>query len=226
MIKAEPDLEITKFGNSPGIFFEDIGVASLTNINWLILIHSDLSVLKAELQEIKLCVTAFGKICYNISRLDPHCLTTLEQLKSDLLRVEENEEIMFTSSRRERRGLLNGVGIAANYLFGTLNSNDAEYYDNQINLTKENENNLLALIKNQTSIMNATVGVIKTTHQDVIARFNVIINKIESLKNTVDKVSTVTQLSTLKITTTLVLSKFREVQSSVLRSLQNMRPTK
>lgn len=80
----------------------------------------------------------------------------------------------------------------------------------------------MSLIRNQTSIIDATVGVIKTSHKDVTNRFDVISRQIETLKNTVDKNSVVIQLNSLIITTTLVMSKFRETQNSVIELLQNI----
>lgn len=190
--QTEPDLEVSYFENNPGVIFEEIGIASLTNVDWQLLIYSDLSVMKVELSEIRTCIEMISKICNNMSKLDPHCSTALKQLSSDFVHFEENEEIIFTNSRRERRGLVNGIGLAAHYLFGTLSSEDADYYNSQIDLARKNENHLMSLIKNQTSIIiDTTVGVLKTSHEDVTNRFDVISRKIETLKNTVDKSSVV-----------------------------------
>jgi hypothetical protein len=46
---------------------------------------------------------------------------------------------------RRRRGVLNFVGQISKILFGTLDENDADYYDEQIRKFEENSDDLTSL---------------------------------------------------------------------------------
>jgi hypothetical protein len=59
-------------------------------------------------------------------------------------------------SKRIRRGLINGVGTLPSFLFGVLDDVDPKSIANDINSVKTAQRYLFSLMKNQTSIVEAT----------------------------------------------------------------------
>ncbi|XP_062529148.1 uncharacterized protein LOC134200372 [Bombyx mori] len=66
---------------------------------------------------------------------------------------------------RQRRGFINGVGYLANSLFGVLDEHFAEKYSQDIELVKLNEQDLVSLWKNQTSIVESEYNLLKRTEE-------------------------------------------------------------
>ncbi|CAH0724100.1 unnamed protein product, partial [Brenthis ino] len=81
-----------------------------------------------------------------------------------------------TRQRRRRRGLINGIGNIANSLFGILDSNFANKYEQDIGLIRENEKHLIKLWKNQTSIIEAEFNLIKRA-EFIMNKYHKTINK-------------------------------------------------
>ena len=70
---------------------------------------------------------------------------------------------------RKRRGALNFIGQISKILFGTLDADDADYYNEQINQFEKNSEDLTNLMKQQLSIVRASLG----TFNDTISDFHV-----------------------------------------------------
>lgn len=68
----------------------------------------------------------------------------------------------------KKRGLINLVGNIIKGAFGTLDENDAEYYNNAINKVNSNEKHLLDLLKQQVQVAKSTL----TNFNNTITNFN------------------------------------------------------
>lgn len=92
-----------------------------------------------------------------------------------------------TGYHRTRRGLFNFVGSLHNFLWGTLDQNYAKEMSATIDKVKANEDELIKLIKTQTSIIESTKNLIKKTDQDIKDQFDSIGAKLNELSKTDSK---------------------------------------
>jgi hypothetical protein len=72
-----------------------------------------------------------------------------------------------TWESRTRRGILNFVGEISKVLFGTLDENDDEYYDEKILYFECNSENTTELLKQQVYVIDSTLGALNVTLADV-----------------------------------------------------------
>ncbi|VVC99824.1 unnamed protein product [Leptidea sinapis] len=87
---------------------------------------------------------------------------------------------------RRRRGLINGVGYVAHSLFGVLDDHFAEQYKLDINLVRHNQNHLIQLWKNQTSIIESEYNVLKRISSSIDKQhklFNQYLNQLQTDTN-------------------------------------------
>ncbi|KAH8293015.1 hypothetical protein KR054_006124, partial [Drosophila jambulina] len=82
---------------------------------------------------------------------------------------------------RQRRSPLDIVGNVANSLFGVLDSKYAEDMSKVINNVKSNEDILMMLLKNQTSILDSTINVVRKGSSATYDRIRSIERKIGAL---------------------------------------------
>lgn len=100
---------------------------------------------------------------------------------------------LFADSKRQKRGIINGLGTIFKSITGNLDASDGEYYVKSINQLKSDQNQIENMLKNQisttTSIINNFNSTIKQLEIDETT-FNRDMNKIErSIHQLQDKLS-------------------------------------
>lgn len=84
---------------------------------------------------------------------------------------------------RTKRGLVNAVGSVAKVLFGTLDENDAEHYNEILQKLETNQITMQHLFSEQTSIFENTITSLNSTNQankQVFENLNEKVNQLES----------------------------------------------
>lgn len=100
------------------------------------------------------------------------CTRKLKTSQKNLLKVTESFESLAHltgTHRRSRRGWFDGIGTVLKTVFGTMDSDDAVYYDNVINKVVEDDKELYRIMKSQVQVT-----------QSAITNFNNTISKLNS----------------------------------------------
>jgi hypothetical protein len=66
-----------------------------------------------------------------------------------------------TGGKRTKRGLFNFIGELSKILFGTMDEDDAKYYNKQIKLFQQNSEDMDALLKQQLSVVRSSLEAVK-----------------------------------------------------------------
>ncbi|XP_055374865.1 uncharacterized protein LOC129607724 [Condylostylus longicornis] len=150
--------KITHFNENKGVYIDNIGSSKLIKGEWQIIAFYNLTKYWRTYSSLKVDVQKLNKLTKNTT--DHHYASTLvEQFNYRLQEINEGNQLLFSSSsfiNRKQRGLINGVGNLANFLFGVLDDNYAKHAEKEILNVKANEKYLLNLMKNQTSVIEAT----------------------------------------------------------------------
>jgi hypothetical protein len=70
-------------------------------------------------------------------------------------------------NNRKKRGVLNFLGQLSKVLFGTMDDNDAKYYNEQVNLFAQNSEDMTTLLKQQLYVVKSSLGAVNNTLADV-----------------------------------------------------------
>lgn len=193
--EEKKSFSIKKFDKQPGIYFEDIGKAKLINNEWHLVVYYRMN---EYFQQAKL----FGKhqrqmkvICEDMQRRgfteeQDACQATLAQLEHQLDEIAMRNEIFSVSdsrSKRRRRGLINGIGMIASEAFGVLDYRFAERYEKDIKKSEADRDFILQLVKNQTSIFDATANLMKRSHEDINGQFSQLSKICTAIEETVNE---------------------------------------
>lgn len=221
---------ITTFENQPGIYFESIGEVKLTNNNWNIIVYYNLSSYYAELAAYKRSIGRLTKYCsysnenfsnssINKRSKDTTCGLIEPLFEQSLQEMEHKDELLHhhkVSFGRSKRGLFNLGGNIANELFGVLDDRAAVRYEKEIETLKLNNNHFIALLRNQTSIIDATINVFKHREEDVNKHWLVFKNQLEeALENNNEK----NNFLALSIHTILRMMAFKEMQDTLIEAV-------
>ena len=127
------------------------------------------------------------------------------------------------SGKRIRRGVLNFVGEISKILFGTMDNDDAKYYNEQIRHFEENSDSMTNLLKQQLSVVKSTLGAINETLSDMEYNEDVVKRGLSQIKAYVESVisntTRVTDALADKITVESHIARVNEALNTLQRSL-------
>jgi len=72
-----------------------------------------------------------------------------------------------TGNKRKTRGVFNFIGKLSKVLFGTMDDDDAKYYNDQIKLFEQNSEDMNTLLRQQLSVVKSSLGAVNNTLTDV-----------------------------------------------------------
>lgn len=162
--------KITKFKENQGLFFDKLSDINIIRDDWTIITFYDLNPYWQGIIEAEKYINQLDEICMKI-RTEIICDVVVLQLRHRYSELVYYNNLLLNQQahtrQRARRGLINGIGYAANSLFGVLDERFAEKYEQDIKVTRSNEQHLLNLYKNQTSIIESEVNLIKRTEDSL-----------------------------------------------------------
>ena len=175
-----------------------LGNAKLIYTKHTFLHYIDLLPIINQLQNIQKHFNTIKNHLENLNHLNPlsyHGLT-----ENSLTRIEylinnvENKIRNLYPHLRNKRGLINIMGKAQKWLYGTLDADDGERYDQAINKLTENQKNIIkelnlqiSLSKNLVNNYNKTIRTLNFNQQQLAHSINIleaaVDNKISDLSN-------------------------------------------
>lgn len=205
----------TPFIHRPGIFFEQHENAYISNNNWNIVAYYDLQHFVAEYDSIRLSIKRIKDVCEK-HQVDEHsCMNTVNQLNTHLSKIKEKNQLIL-GPQREKRAALDIIGNIASDLFGVLDSRFATEYAQDISKVKNNEEHLLMLLKNQTSITEATVNIIKKDDAAIANQFNRINNMTKEIQQLSNKEEINHRLLAASFHVLTAIIEYESTQTSIL----------
>lgn len=210
--------DIKPFHEPPGLYFENLGPAQLINSNWNMMVYYNLETYNAELKGIENFVNILSNKCTAKNEETNFCDTVLGQLKHQFLECEHNDKLIFdqTMHSRSKRSYFNIIGNVAHGLFGLLDNEFAEKYEEDIAKLKINQNHAQELIKKQTSITDATINLFRNNTNSVLKEFMKFEDRMKIQNN---KTSAKEEVIALATATIIHMVGLQRVQSQILDML-------
>lgn len=154
--------KINKIDKSSGLFFNNLGYAKISNQKYTLLTFTNLTLIK---NQVSLARDQYYKslhLCSKISTtyLNSDCNNQLYLLGLKLDKLEKDFEIIShqLGTNRRKRGLLNIGGNILHYLFGTPDSDDAQFYTDSITSLIHSHKQTNVLLQNQIGIISSTIA--------------------------------------------------------------------
>jgi hypothetical protein len=113
------------------------------------------------------------------------------------------------------------VGKVSKVLFGTMDEDDAEYCNDQIELSERNSNSLTLLLKQQRTVVKSALGAVNETLSDMAYRENNVTGGLKQLLHYVDsevsQYGNATNLLSMKITLENRIARVLDILSVLQR---------
>lgn len=208
------------------IYLDKISNIQLIKDQWKLIVYYDMDPYQQGLYLFKKHIKNLEDICYCMKATkQTRCNAVLLQLNHEAAELEYYNGMLrgqhLTRSTRPRRGLINGVGYIAHSLFGVLDESFAEQYQKDINLIRSNQNHLVLLWKNQTSIVEAEHNLLKRIEESMDKQhklFNQHIIDLEKANN-----EAIQKINNIEETNDFFMAFI--ITNNILGSLKNIRET-
>lgn len=171
---GEWGFRIQEFEESPGLYYVDRGTVNLYSAVWKTIIYVNLAEENIEIGSLRAYIGHVEKLCNSMEIRNWTGCSQFRDSVSERFRHLENSAGVLTDiigaktgESRRRRGILNFVGEISKVLFGTLDENDAEYYDEKIHYFESNSEDTTELLKQQVYVIKSTLGALNLTLADV-----------------------------------------------------------
>jgi hypothetical protein len=223
--------QITAFEPERPVYYDTMGKLQLIHDEWTLLMYYNLSSYWQTVDRVENYLDGIKDLC---QKTDPrYCQTTMQQLYHEMDLLNYYNSLLLTPhkhlSARKKRGLIDGVGYVANSLFGILDQRFADKYQKDIKAVKNNENYLLELIQNQTSIVELENTVLKKSEENIKRQFNVIEDfmnntnaNLAKVGSTLEIVMATSYFNSASLAAYLLINNVRSVQEMLFNTLTDI----
>jgi hypothetical protein len=197
LIPAVGELGYTleRYDGSTGIYFENKGQVHLYNTEWQVIVYINLKEISSQSNEIEQYIKHIDKLCQELVVQNwTDCYHFSEISRNKLQQVKRTENLITDISDhklnkiRKRRDVFNFIGEISKILFGTMDKDDAKYYNAQIKHFEENSDDITKLLKQHLVVVKSTLGAISNTLTDMEYNQKKVENSLIQVKNFLDSV--------------------------------------
>lgn len=210
-------VNVTKLDSGKLIYFDKLSDMQIIQDEWKMVVYYNMSSYWLGLKYVEKYIYYLDGIC----KQDGVYQAITAQLYHDLNELKHYNDMLTTEHGiRSKRGLVNGIGYVANSLFGVLDERFAEKYHKDIKKLQINENHLLRLYKQHTSIIEGEYNLLKRNEQIMTQQFATINKYITGMEN---KIAQDNYISATALTANMIVSNLRRVQQLLLDLVTDIR---
>ncbi|KDR16722.1 hypothetical protein L798_09562 [Zootermopsis nevadensis] len=224
---------VDRYDESPGVYYEHLGEATFYNTEWKTVVYVNLKQTDSETDLLGQYINYVNKLCHATeiqNSTDCHHFYTIAKDRFRQVRGSEKvlKELIGSNNKptRVHRGALNFIGDISKILFGTLDADDADYYNEQIKHFEESTEDMTSLMKQQLSIIKASLGTFNDTISDMEYNNKIVKEGLTSLKSYMEKVISETEshlnILNVKVTTEGHIAGVNNALDAMQRNLDLM----
>lgn len=166
---------------APGLLFEPIADIELINSHWKFITHINLTSFYEEFNYVSELINKTKEQCskskiYSHYHTDDFCDGLTAQLTDDLNEIIEDNSYFL--HHRQRRGLVNIVGHGLKFLFGTMDANDAENYEQRLRELASKGHKTETNILQQRTYLESTISKLNET-DNILNQHSTILEKLD-----------------------------------------------
>lgn len=217
---------VSPLNNSNTLYFDKIADLGVIQDHWKMIVYYNMSSYWQSMIDINNYIQNLTEL----SKCEPTFLTIATQFDHELNELRHyNTLLTKPTPARKKRGWINGIGYAANTLFGVLDDRFAQKYEQDIAAIGRRENHLLNLFKNQTSIIEAENNILKRNEAVMNKQFTVINQHLQNLALEVNRTTKLTEnamktfyVMTSAISVDVIISNLRRIQETLIDTVTNI----
>ncbi|KAJ0172877.1 hypothetical protein K1T71_011053 [Dendrolimus kikuchii] len=226
IMPVECTYSISPFDKNQSIYFDKMYDMNIIRDEWKLIIYYNMSSYWSGLHNIENYVTHLDNYLRK-NGLASQYKSIVYQLKHEISEIEHYNSILQNQiSKRQKRGLINGVGYLANSLFGVLDDSFAQKYEKDIQQITQNENHLQQLFKNQTSVLEAQYNIMRRNEDIMNRQFKIVENHLRNISQILNQVESQQRIELYFISSSLaaniIISSLRRIQTTLINIITDI----
>lgn len=215
LIPTTTRVQIQKFNENPVIYFNNEASIVFSTTNWNIIAYFDLTQFEAELETLTKHMKEIEEIRKKHLFNNSVAADTTLRISTRISELHEKHELIFgkTITKRSPFDIIGNIAYA---LFGTLDSNFARQYVQDMNKLKNNDEHLLQLLKNQTSIIDSTLNIIKNDEKELETQNKLIADLTAEVKELIQQQYAMRRITTLANQIEHLLTRYERQQEDII----------
>lgn len=183
---------INRFNTPPGLYFEQKTAAQMVGGTWNVITFINIRGLSDEYVSIRSHVSGLRSHCFEIFYSGRNrCNDVLTHLEDSVERLKDANDMIFNEPNHHinKRAVLDPVGNFFGDVFGILDSRFREEYQRDLRKLTANDEHLMLLMKNHTSVLESTLNIVKDGASTLALQNKHIVamnNQIKTLKNSTE----------------------------------------
>lgn len=179
--------------NATGIIFSSFGNVKLTYKNWKVCYHYNLTEYYQEIEQFKPCIDKIQSLCVILE--DENC----KIITNYFIREYENmgyelDKLNGKGKRGKREAPLRSVGKFNHWLFGVIDEETGQKYEEKINNIVSTVNEHFTLQSEQTTLIKKTIEATKTSVHEFRTNIFELNKNVKQMKNVVKEQFNVTDM--------------------------------
>ena len=167
--------ELNVYKESPGVYFEDLGHATLSNTAWTIVVYVPMQKIDSESSNLEQLVRYIDRTCSRMIIKNWTAFSHFGDLAYKLQQIRNTRQLFDIAQGGERdgrnkRGFFNFMVKISKASFGTMDDEHAQFYHDQIERFEQGTTNLTQLVKQQLIIVKSTLCAFNETQMLTIMR--------------------------------------------------------
>ncbi|XP_050557832.1 uncharacterized protein LOC126911988 [Spodoptera frugiperda] len=221
--------KISKVADNKNIFFDKVTNMKWERDEWKLIVYCDMAPYWQGMNLLNKFITHLDNIC--LRDQIPQCNVVRLQLTHGYNELEHYNNVLLGQQGqvRRRRGLINGIGYVAHSLFGVLDETFAEQYQKDIALIRSDQKHLSNLWRNQTSIVEAELNVIKRIENTLDKQHKILNQHITNYYSDMNKLKEEIRHTDNKAAFTLstfiannIMTNLKEIQETLVDTVANI----
>lgn len=187
-VSSRNAVALSQFATPPGLYFNHYSDALISGGNWNVLAYFDLKGFYNEYFHIENGLNEINNICMSRLLGNGSCGTISSYLRKRVEALRRTNALVFVSSKR-KRALMDIVGNVVSDLFGVLDSRFGEKYARDMSQLRSNDEHLMLLMKNHTSIVESTLNILKHNDDEMekqTQHLNTIVEEVKMNQNLIE----------------------------------------
>ncbi|KAL7726276.1 hypothetical protein ACLKA6_008455 [Drosophila palustris] len=203
---------------------EKEGIVGLSRTAWNVIIHADLEDYGAFKHRVE---ESWASLMTIKSRLknDSHIDNMMSLLTNKATRLQQHDDIIqHTQARKTQRvprAPLKAFGAIYHAVFGLMDEDHADELLQKVQQSRQNEEYLLDLLRNQSSVQDATVQMMKKQNEVIWGNFNIINTAMYSMKNALNTAIDHEVFLDAYETLSMAMDAFEQLQRDIINIIWN-----
>lgn len=230
-------IQITPIEKGTGLYFDRIGTMKILVDHWKLITFKDIENIPRAIASLQARCKHTIANCNELEEISSSikCSKRTNQIGKSIDKTIEKFESLshLTSTRRQKRSWFDGIGSVLKTVFGTLDNDDAIYYDSVINKIIKDDKEIYRIMKNQIQVTQSAIQNFNNTIRKLNENERTLDNNFVNMKKFIDDLSSNVTIvnvrsilnqhfSTMSMMTTDLIEEIDTIVNAILFAKQNV----